>query len=115
MERGTVSPAPKKLTDLFDEVFPWYLAAGMTCEQFWDGDPTLTIAYRRKLEIEDKRFNERAWLQGEYNYIAVATALQNGFRKKGAKAADYPKQPFNVGHDTELEAERKKKKRSKTA
>ena len=84
--------------------------AGMTYEQFWDGEPSLTIAYRKKLELEDKRFNDRAWLQGQYNYIAVAIALQNGFRKKGAKATDYPRQPFTVGQDTDLEKEQKKAK-----
>ena len=84
--------------------------AGMTYEQFWDGDPSLTIAYRRKLELEDKRFNERAWLQGQYNYIGVATALANGFRKKGAKASDFPKQPFAVGQETEIEKKHKKAK-----
>lgn len=84
--------------------------AGMTCEQFWDGEPSLVIAYRKKIELEDKRFNERAWLQGQYNYIAVATALSNGFRKKGAKATDYPGQPFTVGQDTDIEKEQKKAK-----
>ena len=110
MERGTLSPAPKTQTELFDEVFPYYLMAGMTYDQFWDGDPSLTIAYRRKLELEDKRFNERAWLQGQYNYIGVATALANGFRKKGAKTQDYPKEPFKVGQETQMETEVKKQK-----
>ena len=84
--------------------------AGMTYEQFWDGDPGLCPVFRRKLELEDKRFNERAWLQGEYNYIAVATAVSNAFRKKGTKPAEYPKEPFNVGTDTALEAEAKRQK-----
>ena len=84
--------------------------AGMTYEQFWDGDPGLCPVFRRKLELEDKRFNERAWLQGEYNYIAVATAVSNAFRKKGTKPAEYPKEPFNVGEDTHLEAEAKRQK-----
>ena len=59
--------------------------AGMTEAQFWDGDPWLVVAYRRKLELESDRLNEAAWLNGYYNFIGVSTALANAFRKKGAK------------------------------
>ena len=86
------------------------MVCGMTYEEFWNGDPSLAVVYRRKRVLEDKRFNEQAWLQGEYTYVAVATALQNAFRKKGTEAVQYLKEPFKVGEDTETEKERKRKK-----
>ena len=58
-------------TEKFYECFPYYLSIGMTPEQYWDGDPTLTKYYRKADEIKKERLNEELWLQGMYIYEAL--------------------------------------------
>ena len=85
-------------TEQFYEVFPYYLSIGMTAEQFWDGDPTLTKYYRRADEIRNDRKNQELWLQGLYFYEAlcdVAPILQ-AMAKKGTKARPYPEKPYSI-------------------
>ena len=48
--------------------------------------------YRDAFRIKQDESNTIAWLQGLYNYIAVATAIGNGF---GDGKSDYPSEPFN--------------------
>ena len=83
--------------------------AGMTYEQFWDGEPGIATYYRRKLELEGHRATEMAWLNGYYDFIAVSTALSNAFRGKGKKAVDYPKAPERKA-ETKMEKQAKRKK-----
>ena len=93
MERDPVK-GKRSISEVFDEVCPYYLMAGMTYEQFWDGKPEIAVAYRRKLEIEGVRADELAWLHGEYVFIAVSTALSNAFRGKGKPPIEYLKKPL---------------------
>lgn len=86
------------------------MASGMTYEEFWNGDPTLAYWYRRKREAEDRRENERAWLYGRYEFVAVSTALTNGFRKEGRPAIDYPEKPFETKAITDREKDLRQKK-----
>lgn len=72
----------------------------MTAEEFWHGDPNLVIAFRKADKLRWERFNTEAWLLGRYNYVAVATALNNGFSKK---KIDYPKQPADLFEKSEEE------------
>lgn len=82
----------------------------MTIEQFWDGEPGLTRYFRRKLEMEDRRARETAWLNGYYDFVAVSTALANAFRGKGKRAHDFPSLPSNDEPRTQTEQEIKKSK-----
>ena len=66
-----VSPPKKTYRELFINEFPYYLVCGMTESQYWDGDSTLTIYYRKKDQIERDRENEKLWLQGLYIYDAI--------------------------------------------
>ena len=100
---------------------PYYIRAGMTVEQYWEGDPYLTVIYR---DVEIRRIretNEFLWLQGRYFYEAVDTVIHNSFSKKGAKAQEYPKEPYRITPLTEkekkdkAEAERQKAIRSLNA
>lgn len=81
--------------DIFEEQFPYYLAIGMTAEQYWHGDPTLCKAYRKAEEIRQERMNYEKWLQGSYIYEAVCAAspLFNPMSKRG-KPFPYPKKPY---------------------
>ena len=83
--------ASNSFTSIFEEVFPYYLAVGMSYEQFWYDPPELTIAYRRADEIKKRRVNEELWLAGIYTAEALASTVGNMF-SKGSKY-QYPSEP----------------------
>ena len=94
----TPSAPPRSHSEIFYEVFPFYLSIGMTEEQYWNGDNSLVIAYRKAYEIMQERRNQELWLQGAYIYEAlldVAPILQ-AFAKKGTKARPYSSEPYTV-------------------
>ena len=83
-------------------MFPWYLSIGMTWEQFWQGSPSLTVAYRKAHELQSKRVNLEQWRMGQYVVSALQVSVVNMFLKKGATPIEYPKQPFPLNQE-ELE------------
>lgn len=90
-------------TEKFNEVFPYYLAIGMTYEQFWEMDCDLVKAYQKAAKIRRDMANQSAWLQGMYFYDAlccVAPAF-NAFKPK--KPTKYRSQPYEF----EFQAEKK--------
>ena len=82
----------------FKEQFPYYLAIGMTPEQYWDGDPELARAYRKADEIRMERKNQELWLQGMYVYEAIcdASPILHDFAKKGTKPYPYVDKPYPI-------------------
>ena len=72
----------------------------MSSEEYWDGEAWLVIAYRDAYKVKQDEQNTYLWLQGLYNYIGVATALNNGFN---SKKENYPEKPI------ELHPQKKKK------
>ena len=66
---------------------------GMPSQEYWDGEPRLVKAYREAYKIKQDEDNAKAWLQGMYNFIGVATALNNGFSNKKER---YPDRPFDL-------------------
>ena len=115
MVGGTVTPTEiKSFAEVFREQCPVYMSIGMTYDEFWNGTPRMTEAYRKAHELKQDEENFRLWLQGKYNYIAVGTALSNEFREKGKKADDYLKEPILLRPQTEkeLEAEQERKKKA---
>lgn len=85
-------------TERFYELFPYYLAIGMTYEQYWDGDCTLPKYYRKADEIRKERRNEELWLQGMYNYEAFCdvSPVLHAFAKKGTKPLGYSEKPYAI-------------------
>lgn len=86
-------------TEIFESACPYYLALGMTPEQYWKGEPSLARWYRESFRIKQEMRNEELWLQGMYFYDALcdASPLLHAFAKKGTKAAPYPKEPYDLG------------------
>lgn len=86
---------------------------GMSPHDFWEGDVTLPIFYRKmhknklKREVEDDNF--RSWLNGRYIYEAFAVVLANAFAKKGAKTAEYPSEPYDLFKEREQDKIEQKK------
>lgn len=100
-------------TERFYEAFPYYLAMGMTPEQFWEGDPDLARHYRRAEEIRNEKRNQELWLQGLYIYEALcdASPIFHSFAKKGTKPRPYAERPYSLT-DKERKKEQKAKEQS---
>ena len=97
-------------TEKFYELFPYYLSIGMTYEQYWDGDCTLTKYYRRADEIKKERLNEELWLQGMYIYEALCdvSPILHAFAKKGTKPVPYSDKPYSITAEQVKRAEEEK-------
>jgi hypothetical protein len=95
-------------TEIFENIFPYYLAMGMSYEQFWVDDPKLVIAYRRADEIRKRRMNEELWLNGIYMTEAIASTVGNMF-SKGQKH-QYPSEPKPI---TQVELEERRVREQK--
>ena len=99
-------------TEIFEGAFPYYLAIGMTYEDFWERDPRVAISYRKAQEIRQELANQNMWLQGLYNYKAVSAAvaaLAHGLNGgKGKKPDGYVEYPFALT-EREKEAEKQRK------
>lgn len=81
---------PRTYTEVFEEVFPYYLAIGMSYEQFWFDEPSIVAAYRKADEIRRRRMNEELWLSGIYTSEALASTVGNMFSKE---KYHYPSEP----------------------
>lgn len=83
-------------TERFYEQFPYYLAIGMTPEQYWESDPALAKYYRKADAIKSERINQELWLQGMYIYEAIcdASPILHSFAKKGTKPHPYTDKPY---------------------
>lgn len=76
---------------------------GMTYEQYWEQSPYLAVAYRKAWKLRKQAENEQAWLQGLYNFDALAVVLANVFAKRGAKKQTYIEKPIDIFPLTERE------------
>lgn len=75
----------------------------MTYEQFWHGPPKLCESYRKLHRLKVEQRNQELWLQGLYNYDALAVALNNSFSKRKEK---YMAEPLKLFEPTENEKKR---------
>lgn len=82
---------------MFEEICPYYLAMGMTYEQFWVDDPGLARMYRRADSIRRKRMNEELWLSGIYVAEALSATVGNMFTK--GQKHQYPAEPMPITKD----------------
>ena len=88
----------KTFGEIFHDCFPYYLSIGMTPEQYWDGDCTLTADYRKASEIANEKRNQELWLMGMYVYEAILdnVPVLRAFGKKNAKPHPYSKEPYAI-------------------
>lgn len=95
-------------------MFPFYLSIGMTAEQYWDGDASLTRAYREAEALRAERRNQELWLQGMYIYEAVldASPILRSFAPAGTRPEPYPSEPYAITPaERKRRAEREEKER----
>lgn len=92
------------LTDFFNKVCSIYIAMGMSYDQFWRDDPTITIFYR-KANIEKQKILKWNNLEkGMYTYEALCkvSPVLHAFAKNGTKPLPFSKKPYGI---EELERE----------
>jgi hypothetical protein len=114
---GEVTSPQKTFTEYFNELFPAYLAMGMTWTQFWIDEPELAVAYRKAEMIRKRRRNEELWLQGIYVAEALKATVCNMFNK--GQKNQYPDEPLPITADEQQERrereERNRMERMKAA
>lgn len=103
-DRGDI---PISLYDTFQKQEPYYIALGMTHEEYWHGDNDLKRVMREAKRIRDKRQNEILWLQGKYVYDAFCAVMP--FFSKHGKIEPYIKEPYDIFPPTAEEKEAKEK------
>lgn len=89
------------------------MSIGMSYDEFWNGDVSMVIAYRKANELRDKRRNFELWLQGMYVYEALcdASPLFRFSMKKGiVKPEPYTKEPYPITPAEVRELEERKAK-----
>lgn len=103
---------PPSLAEIFTKAFPYYLAMGMTYDEFWRGSPSLVRAYRQAHDLKRHERNYDLWLQGRYIFEALRCApLLVGFPDKNYKppaGSGYPDRPYPL---TDKEAQEQAKQR----
>jgi len=85
--------------EIYEHDCPYYLALGMTYDQYWYGDPLMVRAYYKADRIRQQRMNDEAWLYGAYVLRAMQSALSVSdlFRPKGQhQGIKYPEKPIEV-------------------
>lgn len=98
---------PKTISEISEELFPYYLSIGMTPEQYWEGDVYLIAYYQKAHLLSTDRKSQEMWLQGLYIYNALSVVAQNILRKKGQKAESYMAEPIRLSPVTKEEKEAK--------
>ena len=94
---GGDNPTPS-FAYIFKEWFPYYLAIGMTYDEYWNGDVELTNYYRKAWKLKQKFKNQELWLQGAYMYEALldASPMLHAFADKNTKPIPYRDEPYDI-------------------
>lgn len=99
-------------TEQFYEHFPFYLAIGMTYDQYWNDDCQLVKYYRKAHKLKNEQKNQELWLQGMYIYEALCNVspVLHAFAKRGTRPLPYPEKPYPLtkeGNKQEKEIQEK--------
>ena len=94
----------------FESVCPYYMAMGMSYDEFWHGDLDAVKMYRKAYKIHLDHINEEAYLHGLYVYEALCdvSPILRAF-SKATKPEPFPSEPYDL-HKAEKDAEAEKKK-----
>ena len=105
----------QKLSDIFEQLCPYYMSIGMSYDEFWNGDVSAVKAYRKANELRDRRHNQDMWIQGRYFYDALCAAspLYRFSMKKGIiKPEPYTSEPYPIT-EAELREREERDRRAK--
>lgn len=101
-ESGVDSPSIT-FSEWADELCGYYMAIGVTEQDYWYGDPTHLKYYVSAHEKKNEQKNQELWLQGLYIYKALNVVINNALAKKGSKPETYLEQPIRITPLTEAE------------
>lgn len=84
------------MSDVFWEAYPYYIAMGMSEDEYWNGDAQVCVAYRKAQEQRLKMQDFYAWRQGAYIYHALVAVAPYFNSIKPRKPDKYFESPFSV-------------------
>ena len=99
----------RSFSDVLDKLCAYYMALGVSADEFWNGDYTLLKYHVEKHRIAVEQQNEQLWLQGVYFYEALSVALSQAFSKH--TQAKYPEKPYRLTPLSEEEQELENKRK----
>ena len=96
------------ISRLFIDMFPQYLAMGMTYDEYWRGPAWLVKAYReaKSIRMHDEEWSR--WRQGAYIYealLCVAPALR---ALSNGKVGEYSDEPWPLTEEEARECEERR-------
>lgn len=96
-------------TEVFDKLFPYYIAIGMSEEQYWDRDCELVKFYKKAHQIKLQQINHQLWWQGLYIYEALCNVspLLQVMGKGPRRPLPYPKEPHPITQEEVVERKRR--------
>ena len=85
------------VADWLEELCPYYMFLGVSCDEFWHGDYTKLKYYVQAYELKREAKSQEMWLQGLYNFDAFSIALSNlHFDGKRHKVNRYRESPIRL-------------------
>ena len=102
---------PLSLMEAFEKACPYYMAYGMSYDQFWDGDVMAHKQYRKAYKIRISEKNTMLWLQGRYFYDAICAAspIIRAF-SKAKRPTEYNKEPYDLEADAKKRREEREQR-----
>ena len=96
------------LTEIFEKMCPYYMAIGMTYDQYWRDDVTIPEMFRKAYKIKQEEIKWQTWEEGVYTYEALCkvSPVLHAFAKKGTKPLPFSTEPYGI---KKLQEERKEK------
>lgn len=86
------------LNDIFERMCPYYMAIGMTYDQYWRDDVTIPIMYRKAYLIKQEETKWNNWEGGVYTYEALCkvSPVLHAFVKNGTKPLPFSDKPYGI-------------------
>ena len=102
------------LTETFEKMCPYYMAIGMTYDQYWRDDVTMPIMFRKAYRIKQEEKKWQIWEEGVYTYEALCkvSPVLHAFAKNGTKPLPFSSEPHGI-KEFQQEREEEKEKENK--
>lgn len=103
------------LTEAFEKMCPYYMAIGMTYDQYWRDDVTMPIMFRKAYKIKQEEIKWQIWEEGVYTYEALCkvSPVLHAFAKNGTKPLPFSSEPYGIKKIREEREEKEKIKEDK--
>ena len=103
------------LTQIFEKMCPYYMAIGMTYDQYWRDDVTMPIMFKKAYKIKQEEIKWQIWEEGVYTYEALCkvSPVLHAFAKNGTKPLPFSSEPYGIDKIRQEKEEREKKKQEK--